>query len=252
MKPNVFILATCRNPDLFRMTELVFKTLRTGFPTADITVFGNGNQTEITDKIHSLCDGVRADFIPVNYTPHAAWIEGLLNNQTEPFWIVDTDVIFWKSIEDLKFDTAMAGRHIPRFWDLYTKCITEPRIHTSLMYVNPSLVKRDLETFKSTFPSDTDFNPLVNMVRPFFHRAPIGNGIFYDCCAMLSYHVSTTRFNEEQLGHFDHLNCGTYADIVEPHGHAGIVERQKAICENPELARGLWKEQEKYYAAYSN
>jgi len=46
---NVFILATCRKPELLRMATLVFETIRVGFPTASINVFIN--QTDQTSEL---------------------------------------------------------------------------------------------------------------------------------------------------------------------------------------------------------
>ncbi len=51
---NVFILTYCRNTELFYGTELIFKTLRVGFPNAKVTVVDNASIPEVRTEIELL------------------------------------------------------------------------------------------------------------------------------------------------------------------------------------------------------
>jgi hypothetical protein len=256
---RVFISAHCRNPDLFDATKFVFKTLRVGFPNSEIIVYDNALSQLHRSEIQELC---RKNTCKFQHIPQAVSYGGLIwqifssilaSDQDEPFWLCDTDIVFWDSMEQFEFETAMAGRHIPKFFDTYTKCITMPRLHTSLLYIDPAKVRREMDMLLENFPRETPHNPMVNPVFPFFMPSPEGKDeyFFYDLCAPMSYMLSQTRFTEKHLDCFDHANCGTFADLLEPHGHEGMVARQKAMFANPETMRGLWKEQDKYFAYHA-
>lgn len=246
---TVFISPHCRNPELFGATKLVFDTIRIGFPTAKIVVPCNNLGTNHWLDIKHRCEKVGAQCRNLPDFSHMEFIASTLLTG-EPFWFCDTDIFFWDNMERLAFSTALAGRRIPKFQDPYTRCETQTRLHTSLMYVNPEMARKEVSGYLDGFPAETPYNPLVSMVRPFFHRTPEGRDVFYDCCAMLSYHVSTMDFNEDILNCYDHLNCGTFSDILEKRGFDGMVERQRGMCKNPELARGLWRKQEEWYATH--
>lgn len=255
MNPNrVFICVHNRNPDLWENSTLVFKTLRTGFPNAEIVVYSNNLSQMQLMEVRELCNGVHAKFQHIPQAiPFHAWMwqifQQMLNSEiAEPFWFVDTDIIFWDSMEKWKFDTTLAGRFVPKFGDSYTKCITMPRLHTSMLRMDPVKLRAELDTLLQCVPNDTPHNPFVNPIFPFWHISPEGpvEKIFYDVAAMLSYAVSLTHFTAKHLDCFSHLQCGTFSDLLEPHGHEGMVARQKAMIANPESARGIWRDQDKW------
>jgi hypothetical protein len=250
MTPKVYILATCRNPDLIRGTLMVFDTLRVGFPTAEILVTDNGNTGIASELIFENTRLVGGSYEKLHKPViHANWVEWVLQIN-EPCFILDTDVVFWSNFERWNFeDVAMAGRKMPRFFDPYSKSWSQPRLHTSLCYLNPERIKADLEQHK--FPADDPFKtPLADLVKAFWFVNESGQRVFYDTAALLSYHVSTRAFNEEQLDCFDHLHGGTYVDLIAPHYSQDnrLVDRYKAVWDNPALARGLWRKHDQLFA----
>jgi hypothetical protein len=117
---KVHILATCRMPELFPMTALVFKSLRVGFPTADIDVSSNNLSSKHYNAIRVLCGENLCGLRQHSKTIHHKWIEELVNAETEPFWICDTDIIFYESVEGWKFDAPLAGWRIPEWVDEFS------------------------------------------------------------------------------------------------------------------------------------
>lgn len=211
---NVFLLATCRKPELAPFTELVFKTLRTGFPNARITVCINGDCAKHCPNIKHVAELAQCIVIDEPETIHHKWIEELIETEREPFWICDTDMIFYSSVEEWEFDTALAGYLIPEFQDQFTGAITRSRLHTSLMYVNPVMVRDQLEKYEAQFPV-TPFNPLANPYHPLC--LPFnGRGYFYDTCSMLYHSIGGTSFASEHLNCYFHFFFGTLSDIVIP------------------------------------
>ena len=251
---NVFVLVTCRNPALWDASTLVFKTLRAGFPTAHIQVFDNGlSETQKGDLLKSMPKDMTGAFY--NYirpaTTHHQWIAGLIENENQPFWIVDTDVVFLDNVEELdaEFSGApISGRAIPRFECPYIGMGTHSRPHTSLMRIDPLIVRSRVEEFKSRL-TKTPFGscdlPIGKLVAPDISFGPIKES-FHDCCSKLARVTGFNAFDENLLDRYAHLNCGTYSDLVDPTG--GFTKRnQQRMDGAPHLLRGLWREQEKWY-----
>ncbi len=263
MSADVFILATCRNPELLSATTLVFETLRVGFPTANIRVYHNEPVmlgSRCAAAIQNAARGANCCFSKTR-TTHHEWVAALIDTEAEPFWILDTDVIFYGDLEHFgpRFSAPLAGRYIPGFQCEFTKAWTMPRLHTSLLYIDPVRLRREMENFYEGFIPPYYFTPRPNLVYPQFVMEKVGlldperpkwtvKTTFYDTCSLLYNSVQSQSFCEDQLDAYSHLNCGTIADIVAPSILDGkMVERHKQIIANPELARGLWRADLEYY-----
>lgn len=244
---NVFILATCRKLELLPYTELVFKTLRTGFPTANVVVYLNG---DVPESVITLAKSVNCTCIPINQTIHHKWIENLVNSELEPFFILDTDVIFYKSFEQFSFDGPLAGWRVPEWNDDFSKAITHSRLHTSLLYIDPVKVRSAIEAWKSSFPN-TDFTPKANLFYPLC-TALNGKRYFNDTCSFLYHAIGGQAFSDRQLDCYSHFNFGTISDIVffylDQSQASNLSEAREKILANPELGRGIWRQQLEYYA----
>jgi hypothetical protein len=242
MIPNVHILVTCRNPELKAMSLLVFDTIRIGFPTARIRVYLN----DISDpEIIKKCERFDPFVTHVN-TIHHRWIQGLLNSETQPFVICDTDVIFYSEVERFEFYTAIAGYQIPEFSDEFTNTITRSRLHTSLMFINPSEFRRSVADYESGFPK-TPFNPLASYVDPLC--LPLnGRGYFHDTMSMAYHAFGGTEFTQKQKSAYFHFHYGTLSDLVLPllgngEGTKGVRD---AILANPAIGKDMWRVQDEY------
>lgn len=249
MAPNVFILATVRNPELRDAALLVFDSIRVGFPTANIKVFLNRLDPESKMAVMSKCLHVGARVIEVD-TTHWDWIENLVEWEQEPFVLCDTDVIFWEKVEDWQFDSSLAGLYMPEFHDEFTKAVTKPRLHTSLLFVKPVELREQIEKYYATIP-DSWFTPKPNLFATQFvprieHDFAVND--FYDTCSMLYHAVGGEQFSAEQVGAYSHLHCACSSDIVGPHvTDGGMQHRHRMIFKNPELARGIQEKQAAYF-----
>lgn len=233
MTPQVHILATCRNPALIDATTLVFKTLRIGFPTANVIVRSNGN----------LPDGLPFGVFGEPVT-HGKWIEELIHKNSSPFWICDTDMIFKSSVEDWFNESSpdlFAGRYEPEFFEPWTESRHVARLHPSLMWFNPIPLREAM----AKWPGKHAFLDSVekNLIR--WHWVPRDGKLeFYDTCAGLHHALGGTRFTAEQNASFVHLHCGTYSDI-QPNDELRIIH--KLTMENPAVADDLTERQSRWY-----
>lgn len=247
---NIHILATCRKPELLDATTLVFKSLRVGFPNANVYVSDNNLSREHREVIHKHCKDIGARLFLTRATIHHEWIESLVEHNYEPFIILDTDITFWDNCEGWSFDTAIAGRCIPPFIDPFSKCITMRRLHGSFLYVDPSKLKMQVEKYKNKFPQ-TPFTPVTSLFNPLI-IPHVGQSIFFDTCAFLYHAIGGAEFTHEQLDCYDHLNCGTISDIVSPHlTDINMSAAHKVLLNTPSLMKGIWREQDAWYAAHA-
>lgn len=243
---NVRILATCRKPDLLPFTLLVFDTLRVGFPNAKVVV--TINEGCASDEIRAACFKVDAAYCHVK-TIHHEWIANLLEHEAEPFWLVDTDMIFYGNVEGWQFNEALAGCRIPEWRDEYSGAVTRARLHTSLLHINPAAVQAALAKFRSVSPQ-SPFTPFVNVIYPLC--LPFrGQMYFYDTTALLYHAIGGTAFTDEQKDAYFHFNFGTIEDMVLPRlsGSENMAGARRRVLNKPELGKGMWRAQELYYAS---
>lgn len=249
MKERVYILATCRKAELLAGTLLVFRTVRTGFPTAEIVVHGNG-LGEFTPAVRAACEEVGAHYLNVLPTVHDEWIEMLLQDERRPFWICDTDVIFWSAVEQWRFDTALSGLHQAEFFEQFTRTNYRERLHTCLMRLDPKRFREETQEYLSQFPK-MPFHPRIDLVRQQWQPERHGDRVvnyFADTLAVAWHALGGSAFSEEQLDCFDHVSCATYADLMAPaYADTDMLAAHKMIYEEPGRARGLWRQQRAYF-----
>lgn len=263
---TVHVLCTVRKEELLPAATMVFPTLRTGFPTAEITVWWNGpldnNSKERTAVYHAVAEALlhpRSIGGPHWWdfpTTHHAWIAHLIARESEPFWICDTDVCFWDDFEQFDFSSvSLAGRYTPQFRCRFVNGITLPRLHTCLLRIDPVKVKSSIAEYVKQFP-DIYCSPkptLTDLVFPRYtpHRLNSTRRTFFnDTCSLLYAAIGGQSFTEEQNKCFGHLQFGTLGDrVAEAYPGANILQSQFAAFEDTELLRDRWKSDQAWYAA---
>lgn len=252
MNPPVHILCTVRHPALLEAALLVFRTLRTGFPENPVMVWGNALAPDDLAAVGTFTQTVGGTFLRnLPATSHDAWIEQLVNSQTEPFWICDTDMVFFAAVPSPE-PCLFAGRHEPEFDEEWTGTLHVERLHTCLMYLNPVALRCAIRAWQARIPSPWRDSAQFPLIRQQFipQRLSLNSKpttLFYDTCAGLYQALGGTPFTAEQDATFEHLHCGTYADVVDAPSLAGLRRMHRSIYENPAAARGLKQSQDAYY-----
>lgn len=246
---TVHILATCRNLALHQATRFVFQTLRIGFPDARVVVWGNKLPDKMKSVVRHHASEVGGIYLPiVNGTTHDAWIEKLVETEQEPFWICDTDMIFWSDIESITRPPALfTGRLEPAFEEEWTGTSKAARLHTCLMQFNPVAVRDAIRAWHRQFPKE----PFTFKAELFRQRMIPRRGektLFYDTCAGLYHALGGTPFTPEQNECFDHFHCGTYADLITPHlTGVNLAVDYTAAIQQPDFKTIIQKQQQDYY-----
>lgn len=250
MPHRVHILATVRKPELLPAALLIFRTLRTGFPTAEIQVWGNGLDLKAADLVGAVAQRAGARFSNQSATVHDAWIENLIYGSLEPFWILDTDVVLWESVETFEWpaDCFLAGRFEPEFDEESTGTRHVERLHTALMWFNPVRLRAAMRAWMSRIPAPWGHVGEFTFVRQHFIPVRGERPRFYDTAAGLWQAGLGTPFTEPQNDAFDHLHCATYIDLIGPRLSVPLRQAHEAIYADHTLARGMRHHQAKYYA----
>lgn len=248
---NVHCLATCLRPDRFGAVELLFHTVRKGFPSSNILVYGNGLSPEISHYTQSCCRAVGAQFMNIPVVSHGQWLEQLVATERDPFWVTDSDIVFFDKVEHW-FDSAgsdvlYSGRLEPKFFEPWTSTIHVERLHPSLLWINPQLLRAALRSY----PHGREFLSTVTY-EPFkWQMITMRDGdkkkvYFYDTTAGLYHSIDGQPFTDEQNAAFEHLLCGTYSHMLTDHNNLQQVHDE--IFRHPYKARGLKVSQDKWYA----
>lgn len=247
MPIKVHILATCLGN--LNATLLVFRTLRVGFPTAAVSVFGNALGPAEAAAVKSACSKTGCEFVSLHRTSHDVWIDALLQKSPVPFWICDTDMVFHSSVEGLaNDDTVLKGRYEPPFVEPWSKTLKAERLHTCLLYMNAPVLRRDICAWiRKWHPGRFPFTPKVELIRQCYVPQGIGKPpLFQDTCAGLYQAVGGEAFTDEENARFDHLHCGTYVDRMNG-AVPGLAEAHRQIYEHPEDSKLLKANQNEFY-----
>lgn len=248
MAKRVYILTFCDRLDQLYGNLLVFKTLRTGFPTAEVHVIDNASILQARQIIRQHSDTCGAKFIQLQKRiRHDSYFEtALLKDAPDTVIFVDPDICFWESVEDWHFDVLMAGRAIPAIACEQSGCITRPRLHTSFLWVPnvPSFVAT-VRALCDRYWDFLPFRPIMFSEHGQWHRFDTGGQLY------AAIEDRTYAFQEKELNSYDHLFCGTHSwkasSTLSGDNKANFDELHSAVRADYRALRGAWRKQEKYF-----
>lgn len=252
---NVFILTFCRNLDLFYGTELIFKSLRVGFPNAKVYVVDNASLPEAQMQIETLCRENECEFkiLQEPGLQHDVFIEKTIraqatdqsNNRQVVF--LDPDICLWRSCEDFGFDGIMAGKKFNKFKDYITNTITMPRIHTSFLWIKDAkALWKEILRIKAKRFDFLPFQPFSFRMDGSWYRYDTGAGLYatmYDKCSF---------FSKEHFDCYDHLYAGSHLDWIfhfYDNECQEMLNRTHTLAKTNNIAalKGIWRQQDKIF-----
>lgn len=242
MKPRVYIRAHVSDESAFKMSTLVFKTLRVGFPNSQVYVWYSG---ECLEEVLKAGDDAECCMWDGSKIPtHDAFVAKYSDLPCGSIVFCDTDMVFYEKVEDWSFDQPMAGMFEPKHRNPVTSAIHLPRLHSCLLWVKPESTRKAFDAWKATLPP----NPFLPLFEPWRQQwLPIGRELHFADTGSIAYNaIGGQHFTEQQLNAFAHLQCGTWSKYVEPH-IPGLRESHRMAIEHPELFRGNWKTHKEWY-----
>ena len=242
---RVFCITYCRNPSLYYGTSLIFKTIRVGFPDAEIVIIDNASAFGVDDT-RKLAESVGAKFIPLSVERrHQEILADIVHSADVPTAIVDPDIVFWERADESK--CLIEGRLIPDFLDPYTGCHTHERLHTSFLKFRPELRDVIMDISADKF----DWQPFAPVMLEIdgWHRWDTMAGLY------ASIKHLAKPFNEDDLNKYDHLFCGSHLDLVvgklKEWGDSFRASHESARTGDLEAMRGAWKFQDAFFKHFS-
>lgn len=254
MTEPVHMLVSCPEPKYFPAATLVFRTLRTGFPDARVRAWVRMADEGLYKVVSALAAKLDVEVrCCTNETIHDRWVRDLIQGYQEPFWICDTDVIFWTKVPAAPSGHALAGVRVPSFWEPFTRTQYRERLHTCLMRIDPSMFWNLAQLFFGRFPK-MPFIPHTELICQQWQPERNGAGVtfhFYDTLAMAWHAFGGQDFTQAHIDSFSHLNCATYAHMVAPHLDFDILAAHEAVYADINQARNLWPRQFDWFKAHA-
>lgn len=247
MTTKVHILASCFDDP--RATTLVFRTLRTGFPTAEVVVWKNRLSPAVGKMVNACAKAANCAVLESSRIRHDEWINRLLEASPDPFWICDTDIVFHASVEGFSDqETLLKGRYEPPFREPWSGTRKTERLHTSLLFINAPMVRIAVrEWIRRWHPKNFPFEPMIELVRQCY--VPSGANLpplFQDTCAGLYRSIGGERFSEDENKAFDHLHCGTYVNLMKD-AVQGLAAAHQQVYDHPEMIVEMREAQAHFY-----
>jgi hypothetical protein len=242
------MLTWCKRAELLYGATFTFKTLRVGFPTARVIVADAGSPPEARAEIERKSVACGAEFVPLERRMELPYfIEAALRQQQSgPAVFIDPDLCFWESIEAWQFTGLAAGRFIPRHHCEFSGCVSEPRLHTSLLWFpDTARLLAELARIRQSYHYFEPFRTIMLPTR--------GGWIYYDGAAGLygAFPDQMQQFETRHLDAYDHLFAGTYPDSVMarlgPQSGAMYREIHQQAQQDYRLLKGCWRRQEEYF-----
>jgi hypothetical protein len=243
---RVFVLTWCQDLSQLYGSLLTFKTIRIGFPSSELVVFDNGSLPSAQIEIKKAAEAVGAKFYSLQTeVMHHDFVRWALSQKHggQGLVLADPDLIFWESMESINVSTLLAGRLIPQFVDEFTKTITMPRLHTSLLMIpRPDLLMQRVHSVETDY-FDSD------LIRPMM--VPMnGEWVRWDTLAAMFSAIpeECAAFDVSVLDCYDHIFCGSHLNNVMARQNMPQLKQvhEQAIADYSKL-KGIWRLQQEYF-----
>lgn len=248
-------ILTCNRqdtPESLWGNTLTLKSIRVGFPTADVEVWDNDSDFG-ANEIEALATAAGARFVPMGKRiEHWQWLDQMVRTTRGELVIVDPDVVFWEEFPLPPCGPAalMSGRYVHENGGYLAK--TAPRLHTSLLFIPDAQalciaideVARQTYDFRGWMPCAWRENGQMVHIDT---GAAVFESLGYKRCV---------AFDESVLNTYDHMVSGTAIDWwakAEAKGHvrrdvlAAMRNAHQRARADISSAKGLWREQEWWF-----
>jgi hypothetical protein len=244
--PTVFIITWCQDCDCLYGSTLVFSTLRIGFPDAKVIVVDNGSKPELRKLVLEKAAAAGCETrVLTKSVPHGKLVETLILESEEPCVFVDSDIVFWESVQSWDFRPwLMAGRYIPAM-QMGGQRMT-PRLHTSHLWIpDPAALRAKIREVHRSHPGCANL---------FEYRADPSTCLYWDTASALYLALGqhALPFSEAQLDAYDHVFGGSDASYahssnIDPDVISHLKDWHARARDDYRTLRGVWREQEKVF-----
>ena len=209
MNRVVELLVTVRPGGSLDLSALTLRSVRVGFPTAALVVWGNDLPTPLAAELARRVTEVGGHYFPLAPQRHDYWLAWRIDQTpADELVILDGDLIFHRDVEDLPALAPLTGPHEPRHFNPHTGALHHPRLHTCFLRIQPPAVRRRLAEYRAALPRIPHAAPWHPTAQVWVPGQPPE---FWDTAAQLARVVPSTGFNPDYDDAFTHLHAGTWA-----------------------------------------
>ena len=238
---NVYTLLYARTEEDVAGNTLFFSTVKKGFPNSNIHVFDNNNSAQLQAIFSEKTEDIGGVFSSLEKEVyHHAFIANLIELNSEPFYLIDPDTIWFDSMQT-DFDSAIAGRLIPGFYEEFNQANLFPRIHTSCIYINPKEFKNLAASVKQS--SSNLIDPYSFCWEDIWYKFDTFSKFY---CAFSGH---CKNFSESENNKFAHLFCGTHISSVKDKMPI-LLDMHQQTLQNMKYAQNLHKIQNEYFTQF--
>ena len=241
MLAKVFIQTYCAAPELAYGALLAFKTIRVGFPNAEIHVFDNGSIADVASQVEHECKKIGAKFTACKRDDFSKFYSKIIESEHGRVFIVDPDVIFWSSVEKMDTDSVIAGRLIPKLRRNGVSSVA--RLHPSMLFI-PCV-----ENLRGEIAAR--YINKMNYIGQYSAHVD-GEKLFFDTLSPVYQMMPELchAFTDDELNCYDHLFYGSHLPVISPgidDGGMTVNHHKSAAVGNYSALKGIWKVQQKEF-----
>jgi hypothetical protein len=252
---TVYVLTWCRRDESLWGNTLVFESIRTGFPNAEIVVYDNASEEKYREPIRDKVRDVGGEFRTIDdEIAHGDFLrQRIMDCEANQVCFVDPDVVFWDEIQPLPHRAFIGGRRLPAFADPYSKTLTWERLHTSMLQLaNLAEVREWIEHIEYEMFEFDAIQPRMYFRQGVWERYDTTASLYH--CLLHSKPDVVFEFGDAELDRYDHLFCGTHLwDIAAESSELAALLQQVHEAAKSDLSsiKGLWRQQQALFEEFA-
>lgn len=248
---KVYILTRCADINNLWASTMIFKTLRTGFPTAKVYVYDNCSCDEARKEIEAAARESSCDFAGLTEPiEESDFLRETISKESGQVVFLDTDIYFWDNCEEYTAEALVSGRYIPEYIDDIYNAIMYSRLHSSFLWIKDAKkLNEKISKLNETYPDLDPFNSYRIADNDLWYQ--------YDIAARL-YSVldkdNFSSFDSDMLSKYESLYMGAKFFLLEQKDHFskselyGLIEEWHDLYkEEPEQIKGMQSAQDNYF-----
>lgn len=265
MDSKILVNILCSTPhgcDI-NVTTMVAKTVRIGFPTANLLFHSADDATteRLNEITHTWDDDEGFEIIRAPKLTQHQFIGYCLHAcrhcADHPIVILDGDVIFWDSVE--WWATAgkkpLSGFYVPTHLSEYSRSLYMERLHTSFLWISSFKELDDaVNNAAKWMKEDSAFADYKNWLAIDPHYSYVsGRPVYWDVCAEMYNLIGGTHFPFSLLDCYDHVNSASFYPSMrkvfanKPLELAGFDHVHHIAAHNTGGLKGLYREIQQFY-----
>lgn len=198
------------------MAVLTLRTLRVGFPTAHLVVWGNDLGPADAAFVAQRAREAGGRFRPLPPQRHDLWMAWRIDQSpADELVLLDGDLVFHRDVEALTVaDLPLQGPFEPAHFNDYTQAQHQERLHTCFWRLNPARVRAAIAGYRAGLPPIPHPTPWHPTAQTWIAGWPTQ---LLDSGCQLVRVLGGAKLLAFAAGYddaFTHLQCGSWSELL--------------------------------------